>query len=204
MAPTVSQDALSKVCCSATRVVQPDDRHLTADVRSGRRVRRDRRRWARRRLQHAQRSDADPRAGKPRGGCRLIPRTIPHRSAGGARPSRRASWLPVCVGQRPPTAMARQRGPFDVSLADPGVGGQQHQQHLVRHRGDLSHIPLPSGHRRSGVCLAGDPEPRTGVSGAGHRRAAQRTSRHRHVRQLPRAPRPADRGHRTDPPAVER
>lgn len=121
-----------------------------------------------------------------------------------AHACRRASWLPVCVGQRPPTAMARQRGPFDVSLADPGVGGQQHQQHLVRHRGDLSHIPLPSGHRRSGVCLAGDPEPRTGVSGAGHRRAAQRTSRHRHVRQLPRAPRPADRGHRTDPPAVER
>ncbi len=44
--------------------------------------------------------------------------------------------------------------------------------------------------------------PRTGVSGAGHRRAAQQTSRRRHVRQLPRRRRDRlIRGHRTDPPA---
>ncbi len=68
------------------------------------------------------------------------------------------------------------------------AGGQQHQQHLVRHQGD-AHIPLPSGRaNRSSVCLMAIHRPRQVFLGLGtdgdstnkrHRRSAATASHDR-------------------------
>ena len=118
--------------------------------------------------------------------------------------SSRAGRLPLPVGQRPPPAMAGQRGPFDVPLDHVGVGGPANQPHPVRHRRDVSHLSLPPDDGRAGVRVARGALSRPGFPRRRHRRAAQRAGSHHPVRAIPGTPRPIDRSHPTHPATMER